>query len=972
MKREEGGVFAQSKTIGLVRGLGLLVALLNPPFRFLFPADAYDPLWMRIALSCLVMALVGASYVWKPVVRHSLTLACGCCLLFSVWMLGLTLGNGLAQEYVASYFIFLFTSLFLMRDWKWLLTFMVANGLGAGIGVWMLPHPTFHPVAFLAMTGCIFVISAIGLWAGMVAYRSVSEREQQLQSINRTAFLSANEAILVTDTAGQVLHCNDMFCALWNLPPLTPGEASANSWMPSVQRLLVDPQRIVTLAQAAFRRPSEPVSELLRLTDGRYVKVMGRPVAEDGKPLGRLWFFRDVTSSETKAAAMHTLQARLQRQKEALVRLATQDALYTGSFLDALQIVTKEVAEVMEADRVGIWRLDISTQHLVCEDIYFRVTGQHEQGVTIYAGQSPAYFAQLASERVIHVPNASQDPLTSGFQLPYLTTGKQRNLVDVPLRSAGRLYGVLSSERDGNMHDWSEEDQQFLASIGDILGVLLESGERRKAEAQLANSLALLKAVFESTGVGILVTTPERKVLDCNNTYLSIFHLDLDFALHGDPDAVVAYCRAQTVDPPSLEASMRFLLENPRENHAQNLLFKDGRIVERFTEVLQVDGHVMGRVWFYRDVTSRVRAEQAIMESEMRNKAIVGAIPDLMMRIQVDGMVLDLKLPDTGPLSTFVPQGDVGHIRDVFAAGEFVEEVLRHARTALEEQALLEYETELELMGKGRDFEARLAPSGPHEVLLMLRDVTERKKTERELVQRNHELDSFVYRASHDLKAPLNSLMGLIEILKSESQDPNLVTYLNLMDKSVVKLDTFIRNLTEFSRITRLEIRNQAVDFQELIGEAMEGLRYMPTADRVQPEVKVTPGPSFIGDSFHIGIVLGNLISNAVKYQDLKKPNPWVKIHVTTALQECRIVVEDNGLGIPQAHQGRIFELFYRASSQSFGSGLGLYITRNAVEKMGGSIEMHSEEGTGTRFTVVLPNLNFGVEKVMTDERDAF
>ncbi|HEX2901293.1 MAG TPA: HAMP domain-containing sensor histidine kinase, partial [Bacteroidia bacterium] len=283
---------------------------------------------------------------------------------------------------------------------------------------------------------------------------------------------------------------------------------------------------------------------------------------------------------------------------------------------------------------------------------------------------------------------------------------------------------------------------------------------------------------------------------------------------------------------------------------------------------------------------------------------------------------------------------------------------------ALRSGDVVAYEHELELQGNLRDLEVRLTPSGPGEALLMARDVTERKKTERELVQRNHELDSFVYRASHDLKAPLNSLMGLIEILKAESKDPGLATYLHLMDKSVLNLDTFIRNLTEFSKIARLEIRNQGVDFNELISEVTEGLRYMENAERVQQHIELIPGPVFIGDSFHIGIVLGNLISNAVKYQDLKKAEPWVKVQVKTSTQDCQIIVEDNGLGIAAAHQGRIFELFYRASNQSFGSGLGLYITRNAVEKMKGTIEMHSEEGKGTQFVVTLPNLNFGIEKV--------
>jgi signal transduction histidine kinase len=224
------------------------------------------------------------------------------------------------------------------------------------------------------------------------------------------------------------------------------------------------------------------------------------------------------------------------------------------------------------------------------------------------------------------------------------------------------------------------------------------------------------------------------------------------------------------------------------------------------------------------------------------------------------------------------------------------------------------------------------------------------------LVQRNYELDSFVYRASHDLKAPLNSLMGLIDILGNETQDSNILMYLGLMDKSVVKLDTFIRNLTDFSRINRLQIKYTKVDFNQLVDEISESLRYMEHSARVEKSVKIAPGKPLYADGFHIGIVLSNLISNAIKYQDHSKEQARVDISVEVDEEKAVIVVEDNGMGIPKEYQDRIFELFFRASNQSFGSGLGLYITRNAVEKMDGTISFESEPGEGTRFTVTIPN----------------
>ncbi len=960
MKLGQAQVFLHQNTIWLIRGLGAFVGLILPPYRYLFPEASFDPMWMRWALSAIIFSVIIASFVSARVRRKAMPATYLFCILLTVWMLVLAFANGLAQSYASSYQIMLFASLILMRDWRWLLPVVVLHTIGVIVGALLVENPVFSPLTFAVMAITILLIASAGIATGWLEYWSVSQRELRLRSINRAAFGTATDAIVVTDVSGEVLTYNAVFHNFWRNGDEKPGDSTVSSWIPLLQGKLLDPSQILRINSEAHLEPTKNISELLALRDGRFVKLRSQPVIENEETLGRIWFFRDVTKSRRNAEAMEQAHERLRRQNAALVKLSLHEEMLGSDFEAALRLVTQEVVYSLDADRGAVWRLENANQQLVCEDIFFRALDIHQKGTVVSAGQSPAYFEKLATERVIHIPHANRNPLTKGFQLPYLVGERERNVLDVPLRIAGRLHGVLSAEREGQ--DWTIEDQQFLASVGDLLAVFFESLERRKAETQLANSIALLKAVFESTGVGILVTRPDRTLIDCNNTYLNIFDLDRDFAFNGEPDEVIAASRRQLVDSTSVVQSMRFLMSNPDQNHTENLVFKDGRIVERFTEVLRVRDDVVGRVWFYRDVTERVRADAVILESQQRNKAIIEAIPDLIARVDPAGTILDLKMPESGPLSQLFPKEDGANLAAFFPE-EFVAEAIRQVQLALTSGDLVAYECELELQGNLRDLEIRLTPSGPGEALLMARDVTERKKTERELVQRNHELDSFVYRASHDLKAPLNSLMGLIEILKSESKDPELATYLHLMDKSVIKLDTFIRNLTEFSKIARLEIRNQGVDFNELIAEVGEGLKYMENAGRVAQQIELSPGPAFIGDSFHIGIVLGNLLSNAVKYQDLKKPDPWVKVTVNTTPEECQITVEDNGVGIAAAHQGRIFELFYRASNQSFGSGLGLYITRNAVEKMKGTIEMFSEEGVGTKFVVSLPNLNIAVDK---------
>lgn len=235
-------------------------------------------------------------------------------------------------------------------------------------------------------------------------------------------------------------------------------------------------------------------------------------------------------------------------------------------------------------------------------------------------------------------------------------------------------------------------------------------------------------------------------------------------------------------------------------------------------------------------------------------------------------------------------------------------------------------------------------------------DVTDRTRKENELIERNFELDSFVYRASHDLKAPLNSIMGLISLIRPEEDLELVQQYVGLMDKSVKKLDEFIKQLTQFSQDARLKLVRKPIDLLETVAEIWNDLGFMEHAERIEFLLDGHQEGEFYGDPVRLGIVLNNFISNAIKYQDLQKETSQIKVHIQAHEKEAIISVADNGVGIPQNHLDRVFELFFRASVQATGSGLGLYITRSAAEKMGGRLEVESDPGKGSTFRLIVPN----------------
>ncbi len=228
------------------------------------------------------------------------------------------------------------------------------------------------------------------------------------------------------------------------------------------------------------------------------------------------------------------------------------------------------------------------------------------------------------------------------------------------------------------------------------------------------------------------------------------------------------------------------------------------------------------------------------------------------------------------------------------------------------------------------------------------------EKRNRELKKVNSELDKFVYSASHDLRAPLASVLGLVNVARL-SDGKDIPLYLDLIEKSIQRLDGFIRDIIDFSRNARMEIIREEISFNTLIHEVLDDLRYLDEKNRILRMVTVNGHGVFHSDSRRLKIILANLISNAIKYHNVRKENTFIEVKVDYDDHLATIRVIDNGSGIAEQHMLNIFKMFYRANETIKGSGLGLYIVNETVEKLGGEISVSSKFDEGTTFTVSLP-----------------
>lgn len=261
----------------------------------------------------------------------------------------------------------------------------------------------------------------------------------------------------------------------------------------------------------------------------------------------------------------------------------------------------------------------------------------------------------------------------------------------------------------------------------------------------------------------------------------------------------------------------------------------------------------------------------------------------------------------------------------------------------------------------------------PVATVIEVRDVSEEKEAKvkihesheqlklknKELLKINNDLDNFVYTASHDLKAPIANLEGLLNALKKQldgqqlTEKPNAI--LGLMEKSIFRFQETIKGLTEISK-TQKNVNEdvEEIMFDKIIEEISLEISPMIEASGVSIRVSTDRCQKIVFSKYNLRSIFYNLITNAIKYRN---PEVGLEVMISTYSMENLSIIEvrDNGLGIKEENTSRIFEMFKRLHHHVEGSGIGLYIVKRIVENAAGSIEVESEVGKGTLFRVLMP-----------------
>jgi signal transduction histidine kinase len=224
------------------------------------------------------------------------------------------------------------------------------------------------------------------------------------------------------------------------------------------------------------------------------------------------------------------------------------------------------------------------------------------------------------------------------------------------------------------------------------------------------------------------------------------------------------------------------------------------------------------------------------------------------------------------------------------------------------------------------------------------------------LSETNYELESFIYRATHDFRTPLTNIKGLLLAYEFDRSPESAKMYLGMLKDATEMLDNRLLELMEIATNKHKVVTQEKVLLRPFIKELVNDFSFTVSLDKIDMSIEIANDITIFSDRTRLKILLRNLLANAVKYRDTTKGKQSVRISVLRDGNAVNISIWDNGVGIPAEILPKVFEMFYRGSSLSSGSGLGLYIAKTISLSLKYDLQITSTEGQWTNVCLSLPS----------------
>ncbi|WP_309640818.1 PAS domain S-box protein [Flavobacterium sp.] len=671
-----------------------------------------------------------------------------------------------------------------------------------------------------------------------------------------------------------------------------------------------------------------------------------------------------------KLLKIKDLYAFISQVNQGIVRVREEKALYKNSCKIAVEFGKFKMAWIglFDSDYKTITMIDQSglpKEHLHI----FKELIVYEGGPQDCVLKSESYFM---SNDIQNEPNLFR-------WAPFAKQYGIHSIIVLPFKKAGKIIGTLNLYSEKLEFSDKEEIDLLIEVITDIsfaLDLFEKAKKHKETEELVLQNERRFRALIEKSpdmqsltnesGEIIYGSPSVSKVLGYPlKEYLNIKVLDF---IHPDDIATYIEKRNKITATPGKS----FLFEMRLHHKNGDWIWCEGTI----TNMLHIPS-VNAFVANFRDASEKKRVERQLKKSEAFSKNIINSLSSHIAVIDKKGAIIavneawsrfatengETTLQRTGISSNYF------HVcaNSAKTGDETAEIVLKGMKKVMDKQnTAFYYEYPCHSDKEDRWFAMLAMPFDGEEQLIVVshQDISKRKLAEDKLISNNDELkktnfelDRFVYSVSHDLRSPLTSVLGLLAFIEEDTEEPSTASHAAMIRNSINRLDEYIKNILYYSRNNRMELKIEKIDLQKITEEIINSLIHSKEAKRITFEVDIHEKEPFYTDKQSFSTVIENLISNAIKFQDTNKTSSFIKILGIANKSSLTLVVSDNGIGIAAENFDKIFDMFFRLSGEIAGSGIGLYIVKEIVEKIQGSIKVDSKFGKKTSFTMQFKNL---------------